>query len=176
MKTSVPLVLLTRVLNVSTLTARPQDNNNRIRTGNPVCLLGNNLEGMVKDLTGARLLLSPSDLPRHRSSINDNYCAQVVTGRVSPVSVTGQKDFCVQSVVSVTGQDYYVTNNLETRTQLPVYYPVVSHVPFAGGSPQKKGVIPDHERVIKSVKGVNQLSSAPNVTNVPLVVPNPPVG
>ena len=80
----------------------------------------------------------------------------------------------------VTGQDCFVTTNIETRTQLPVYYPVVSHVPFAGGSPQRKGVIPEHQRLIKSVKGVffciNQLSSVQNVTNVPLVVPNPPVG
>ena len=67
----------------------------------------------------------------------------------------------------------------KTRTQLPVSYPVVSHVPFAGGSPQKKGVIPEHQMSIKSVKGVscvNHLSSVQNVTNVPLVVPNPPVG
>ena len=81
--------------------------------------------------------------------------------------------------VPVTGQDCYITSNRETRTQLPLYYPVVYHVPFAGGSPQKKGVIPEHQRSIKSVKGVscvNQLSSVPNVTNVPLVVPNLPVG
>ena len=66
-----------------------------------------------------------------------------------------------------------------TKTQLPVYCHVASHVPFAGGSPQKKGVIPEHQMSIKSVKGVscvNQLSSVQNVTNVPLVVPNPPVG
>ena len=72
-----------------------------------------------------------------------------------------------------------MTGNVETRTQLPVFYHVASHVPFAGGLPQKKGVIPEHQMPIKSVKGVscvNQLSSAQNVTNVPLVVPNPPVG
>ena len=79
-----------------------------------------------------------------------------MTGHLSPVSVTGQKDFCV------TGKLH-----------------VASHVPFAGGSPQKKGVVPEHQMSIKSVKGVscvNQLSSVQNVTNVPLVVPNPPVG
>ena len=94
-------------------------------------------------------------------------------------------DSCVQSVVkdsnciAVTRQDCFVTGNVETRTQLPVYYPVVTYVSFAGGSPQKKGVIPEHQLPIKSVKGVscvNQLSSVQNVTNVPLVVPNPPVG
>ena len=72
-----------------------------------------------------------------------------------------------------------MTGNVETRTQLPVYYPVVTHVPFAGGSPQKKGIIPEHQMPIKSVKGVScvdLLSSDPNVTNAPLVVTNPPVG
>ena len=72
-----------------------------------------------------------------------------------------------------------MTGKLQTETQLPVYCHVASHVPFAGGSPQKKGVIPEHLMSIKSVKSVscvNQLSSVQNVTNVPLVVPNPPVG
>ena len=94
-------------------------------------------------------------------------------------------NFCVQSVVKdsncvpVTGQDCFVIGNVETRTKLPVYYPVVTHVPFAGWLPQKKGVIPEHQMPIKSVKGVscvNQLSSVQNVINVPLVVPNLPVG
>ena len=77
--------------------------------------------------------------------------------------------------LKVTGKDCFS----KTRTQLPVSYHVVSHVPFAGGSPQKKGIILEHQRSIKSVKGVscvNHLSSVQNVTNVPLVVPNPPVG
>ena len=99
--------------------------------------------------------------------------------------MTGQKSFHAPSVikssncVSVTGQNCCVTGNVETRTQLPVFYHVSSRVPFAGGSPQKKGVIPEHQRSIKFVKGVscvNQLSSVQNVTNVPLVAPNPPVG
>ena len=61
----------------------------------------------------------------------------------------------------------------------PVYCHVANHVPFAGGLPQKRGINPDHQRVIKSVKGVscvNHLSSVQNVTNVPPVVPNLPVG
>ena len=69
--------------------------------------------------------------------------------------------------------------SLKTRTLSPVYCHVANHVPFAGGLPQKKGVNPDHQRVIKSVKGVscvNLLSSVQNVTNVPPVVPNLPVG
>ena len=77
--------------------------------------------------------------------------------------------------LKVTGKDCFS----KTRTQLTVSYHVASHVPFAGGSPQKKGVIPEHQISIKSVKGVscvNQLSSVHNVTNVPLVVPNHPVG
>ena len=44
---------------------------------------------------------------------------------------------------------------------------------------QKKGIIPDHQMLIESVKGVSsvdQLSSVQNFTNVPLVVPNPRVG
>ena len=39
---------------------------------------------------------------------------------------------------------------------------------------QKKDVIPEHQRSIKSC--VDHLSSVQNVTNAPLVVPNPPVG
>ena len=91
--------------------------------------------------------------------------------------MTGQKSFHAPSVIKssncvpVTGQNCCVTGNVETRTQLPVFYHVASHVPFAGGSPQKKGVIPEHQSSIKFVKGVscvNQLSSVQNVTNVPL--------
>ena len=77
--------------------------------------------------------------------------------------------------LNVTGKDYC----LKTRTQLHVFYHVASHVPFAGGSSQKKDVIPEHQMSIKSVKGVScvdHLSSVQNVTNAPLVVPSPPVG
>ena len=72
-----------------------------------------------------------------------------------------------------------MNQSVETRTPLPVYYPVITHVPFAEGSSQKKDVIPEHQMLIKSVKGVscvNQLCSAQSVTNVPPVAPNPPVG
>ena len=93
---------------------------------------------MVRDPTGAKLLLSPSDLPRHKSSINDNYC--VVTGAVKDLNYG-----------PVTGKDCHCMNlSLKTRTLSPVYCHVANHVPFAGGLPQKKGVNPDHQRVIKS--------------------------
>ena len=83
---------------------------------------------MVRDLTGARLPLRfPSDRPRHRSSISDNYCAQFVAGEVAPVCVTGQVNCFVTGVeqilnsVYVAGKDCHpVTVNLKTRTHLPV--------------------------------------------------------
>ena len=103
-----------------------------------------------------------------------------MTGISVPVCLTGQGKTVVASVVQEKNSKVTRKNCVtKTKTQLPVSYHAVSHVPFAGGSPQKKGVIPDHQRLIKSVKGVfcvNQLSSVPNVTNVPLSVPNPPVG
>ena len=151
MRINVIPVLHTRVLIVSTLITSPVSSNNRIRTGNPVYLPGNNwVEGVDRDPTGARLLLFPSDLPRHRSRINDNYCAQFVTGTLIPVSVTRQ-NCCV-------------TGNVVTRTSLPVFYHVASHVPFAGGSPQKKGIIPEHQSSIKFVSCVNQLSSVQKIS------------
>ena len=138
MKKNVLPVLHTRVPNAFTCIIIPENSSNRIRTGNPVCLLGSNwVEGVDKDLTGVKLLPTPIDLLRHRSSINDNYCVQFVTGKGSPVAVTGKDCFVIQSV--------------ETRTQLPVYYPVVTHVLFAEGSSQKKDVIPEHQMLIKSV-------------------------
>ena len=156
MRINVIPVLHTRVLIVSTLIISLVSSNYQIRTGNPVYLPGNNwVEGVDRHLTGARLLPFPRDLPRHRSSINDNYCAQFVTGNLIPVSVTGQKSFHAPSVIKssncvpVTGQNCCVTGNVETRTQLPVFYHVASHVPFAGGLPQKKGVIPEHQSSIK---------------------------
>ena len=67
----------------------------------------------------------------------------------------------------------------DKRTQFPVLCHVANHVLFAEGSSQKKDVMPDHQMLIKSVKNVScvdQLSSVHNVTNVPLVAPNLPVG
>ena len=93
---------------------------------------------MVRDLTGARLPLRfPSDQPRHRSSVSDNYCAQFVAGEVSPVCVTGQVNCVVTGVeeilnsVSVAGKDCHsMTGNIKTRTHLPVFCHVANHVPF----------------------------------------------
>ena len=72
-----------------------------------------------------------------------------------------------------------MTGNSKTRTDLSAYYHVANLVPFACGSPQKKGINPDHQVQIKSVKGVScvdQLSSVKYVTNVPTVAPDLPVG
>ena len=75
---------------------------------------------MVRDLTGARLLLSLSDRPRHRSSINDNYCVSSVAGNSVNACVTG-KDVCFvnsatgsKNCVNVTGEELYTG----TRTVL----------------------------------------------------------
>ena len=135
MRISVHPVHLLRAINIFTLIVSLADSNNRIRTGNPVSWPGNNLvEGVVRDPTRAKLLLSPSDLPRHRSSINDNYC--VVTGAVGDLNS-----------VPVTEKDCYCVNqNLKT---------IIS---------------------VKGVSCVNHLSSVQNVTNVPPVIPNLPVG
>ena len=105
MKTSALPVPLSRVTSVSILMANLQDSSNRIRIGKPVCLLGNNWEDGVKDLTGARLLLSPSDLPRHRSSINDNYCVQSVTGS-SRLRDRSHKGFCVECSERTVNRDW----------------------------------------------------------------------
>ena len=82
--------------------------------------------------------------------------------------------------VSVTRMDCsLVTGNQKTRTHSNVYCHVANLAPFAGGSPQKKGVIPDHLMSIKSVKGVScvgQLSSVNCVTNAPTVAIHLPVG
>ena len=88
MKISVLQALYKESLNVFTLILSLQGNSKNW-TGNRDSQLGNSLarEDVVRDLTGARLpLCFPSDWPRHRSSISDDYCAQFVAGEVSPVS------------------------------------------------------------------------------------------
>ena len=99
--------------------------------------------------------------------------------RYSQANKPRQKD-TGQKSAPVTGKDCYsVTGNSKTRTHLPVYCHVANLVPFADGLPQKKGVNPDHQMSIKSVKGVScvgQLSSVTCVTNVPTVAPDPPAG
>ena len=129
--------------------------------------LGSSLDAGVTDLTGTRPPLSLSDLPRHRSNINDSYC--VVQGQIET------------SVSGVITDSKVARENCcwDKRTHFPVLCHVANHVLFAEGSSQKKDVMPDHQMLIKSVKNVScvdQLSSVHNVTNVPLVAPNLPVG
>ena len=151
MKISILLALHKENLNVSTCIPSLQGNSS---TG--VSQLGINLsaEDVVRDLTVARLpLLFHSDRPRHRSSINDNYCAHFVVGNLFPVCVTGKVNFLVTGVerdlnsVPVTRKYCHsVTGNLITRTHVPVYCHDASHVHFAGGSSQKKSVNLDHQQ------------------------------
>ena len=151
--------------------------------------------GMVRDLTGAGLLLSLSNRVSHRSSINDNYCVSSVAGSSVNVCVTGKETCFANSVtgdkscVNVTreelytkNQDCFVTCKEDNLRTLTVNSCVVNHAHFVSGLPQKKGVIPNYCHLcpeIKHMKGVScvgQSSSVQNVTNVPVVVPNLPVG
>ena len=196
MKTSVLLDPHKENLNVSTRTVT-LPGSSRNGTGNGVSQLGNCLvaEGVVRDLTGARLLLFLSDQPRHRSSINDNYCVSSVGGSSVNACVTGKEACSVNSAtrskncVNVTGEELYTRNQgcfitckEELLRTLTVNSNVANHVHFVSGLPQKMGVIPNCCHLypeIKHVQGVscvNQLSSVQNVTNVPPVVPNLPVG
>ena len=101
--------------------------------------------------------------------------ANSVTRDKSYVNVIGEELY--------TGnQDCFVTCKEDNLRTLTVNSCVVNHAHFVSGLPQKKGVIPNYChlcREIKHVKGVScvgQLSSVQNVTNVPAVVPNLPVG
>ena len=132
-------------LHVITVTLRVLSLANRTLNRNLPLLLGNRSENGAKDLTGARPHHSHNDRPRVRKIINDNYCAHLVAGQVSPVCVTGKIDCFVTGAarnlncVPVTGKDCYpVTGYSETRTHLPVYYHVANLVPFADGSPQER--------------------------------------
>ena len=132
-------------LHVITVTLRVLSLANRTLNRNLPLLLGNRSEDGAKDLTGARPHHSYNDRPRVRKIINDNYCAHLVAGQVSPVCVTGKIDCLVigaarnLNCVPVTGKDCYpVTGYSETRTHLPVYYHVANLVPFADGSPQER--------------------------------------
>ena len=96
--------------------------------------------------------------------------------------VTGNNSYaCVPERKESTGnQVCFITSKKDTvRT---VNSCVVNHAHSVTGLPQKKGVIPNYCYLcpeIKHVKGVScvdQLSSVRNVTNIPIVVPNLPVG
>ena len=110
MKTYVLPVPLRESLNASTL-IRSLPGSSRTLTGSPVPQHGGRLEGVVRDLTGARLLLTLTDWPRHRSSINDNYCMDCVVGSSVNASVTGNETCFAnyvtrnKSCVNVTGKE-----------------------------------------------------------------------
>ena len=85
------------------------------------------------------------------------------------VEMGGQKDFCL------------LTDKRKIVNFLPVNSCVVTHVPFVGGLLQKKGINPDivHRPEIKYVNDVpcvDHLSSVKNVTNVPIVAEDLPIG
>ena len=81
---------------------------------------------------------------------------------MSSVDCVAKNLNCVSATGSLTEKDCnVVTSKPETRT-LPVNFCVAKIVSFALGLPQRKGVNPDHQMIIKSVKGVScvdQLSS-----------------
>ena len=140
--------------------------------------LGSRLGNVDTSLLGARPHLTLGHLLKLLRIINDNYCAISVAENSGTASVPGKVSLVTSvredlNYVPVTGKDCsVVTGNQKTKTQLPVLYHVANLAPFAGGSPQKKGVIPNRLLSIKSVKGafcVGQLSSANCVTNLPTV-------
>ena len=106
------------------------------------------------------------DQPRASSRINDNYCVTKLRARL-PARSTPRKTVTVQSL------ETHVRSN------------VVNHVHSATRHPQRKQISPGLSVVmlkdctLKCVKGASsvvQLPCVQSVTNVPLVVPNLPVG
>ena len=121
---------------------------------------------MVKPQTSARS--RPGDL----KSINDNYCVSNVVGLVNSVNVS-DKMKGLKPPPPVTSKSETVLSHVNS---------FVASVPFASGSPQKKGVNPVYCQSIREINHVNDvscvdhLSSVKIVTNVPTVVTNLPVG
>ena len=121
---------------------------------------------MVKPQTSARS--RPEDL----KSINDNYCVSNVVGLVNSVNVS-DKMKGLNPPPPVTSKSETVLSHVNS---------FVASVPFASGSPQKKGVNPVYCQSIREINHVNNvscvdhLSSVKIVTNVPTVVTNLPVG
>ena len=143
------------------------------RTGSPLLRHGSRLETgkllrkvVVKSQTSARS--RPGDL----KSINDNHCFSNVVGLVNSVNVSDKMEG-LNPPPSVTNK---------SETVFPHVNSFVASVPFASGSPQKKGVNPDYCQSIreinhvKDVSCVDHLSFVQIVTNVPTVVTNLPVG
>ena len=143
------------------------------RTGRPLHRHGSRLETgkllrkvVVKPQTSARS--RPGDL----KSINDNYCVSNVVGLVNSVNVS-DKMKGLNPPPPVTSKSETVLSHVNS---------FVASVPFASGSPQKKGVNPVYCQSIREINHVNDvscvdhLSSVKIVTNVSTVVTNLPVG
>ena len=122
------------------------------------------------------MVVKPQTSSRSRpgglKSINDNHCFANVVGLVNSVNVSDKMEGLYPPPP--------VTNKSETV--FPHVNSFVASVPFANGSPQKKGVNPDYCQSIreinhvKDVSCVDHLSFVKIVTNVPTVVTNLPVG
>ena len=121
---------------------------------------------MVKPQTSAR------SRPEVLKSINDNHCFANVVGLVNSVNVSDKMEGL--------NPPPPVTNKSETV--FPHVNSFVASVPFASGSPQKKGINPAYCQSIreinhvKDVSCVDHLSFVNIVTNVQTVVTNLPVG
>ena len=121
---------------------------------------------VVKPQTSARS--RPGDL----KSINDNHCFSNVVGLVNSVNVSDKME----------GLNPSPPVTSKSETVFPHVNSFVASVPFASGSPQKKGVNPVYCQSIreinhvKDVSCVDHLSFVKIVTNVPTVVTNLPVG
>ena len=151
----------------------PQIEHLTSQTGSPLHRHGSRLETgkllrkvVVKPQTSARS--RPEDL----KSINDNYCVSNVVGLVNSVNVS-DKMKGLNPPPPVTSKSETVLSHVNS---------FVASVPFASGSPQKKGVNPVYCQSIREINHVNDvscvdhLSSVKIVTNVPTVVTNLPVG
>ena len=121
---------------------------------------------VVKPQTSARS--RPGDL----KSINDNHCFSNVVGLVNSVNVSDKME----------GLNPPPPVTSKSETVFPHVNSFVASVPFASGSPQKKGVNPVYCQSIreinheKDVSCVDHLIFVKIVTNVPTVVTNLPVG
>ena len=115
-----------------------------------------------------------SRVPNH---VNDNYCAQCVTGLKDFVCVPGQLGLNPSRVVA---KDKKLSSKSETVNLL--VNSCVANVHSVTGLPQKKGVNPTYchkyteIKYVKDVSCVGHLSSANLVTNVTTVALDPPVG
>ena len=143
------------------------------RTGSPLLRHGSRLEtgkllrkGVVKPQTSAR------SRPEVLKSINDNHCFANVVGLVNSVNVSDKMEGL--------NPPPPVTNKSETV--FPHVNSFVASVPFASGSPQKKGVNPVYCQSIREINNVKDVSCVDHlsfvniVTNVQTVVTNLPVG